>query len=567
MRRSLRITCLVAALALVAARPARPAPARLDLSGTTLSAHEGAALLAGALRAPRDSARVRTALGALVARLQSLGYLEARATAAWDSGAAPRLAVDVQQGQRSTIASVVFETPAREDSASFAAALAIQPGEAASPTGIARRVERAVDELSANGHPYAVLGVHGWDADSGAVRLRLSGALGPRVQITNVRIEGLEVTRRDVALRAMGRLTGLPYRRAAAEDARDRLEALGLFRRVTYEGLRGEGDWSRANLVYRVVEPRYNEFEGVVGVQGKAGTVGLLRLELQNLVGTGRSVGLNWESRGSGVSLFGAHAAEPQLLGLPLKLELRLDQDVQDTLYTRTRWGGQGTWALSGRERMEAGIEEERVVSEHAEIEEANLQNTHFAFERGTLQSGFDPRHGTRVRVIGTEIWKRQTLRPSGESRANESAAEMDLAWRHPTGGATGVSLEVRSAGRFSSERILPLFERYPLGGATTLRGYDEDQFRVDRFALTRLEWGRTLAGGGQWAYLFWDHAWTGTRLPTATGDTFQQQSKDGLGFGLQIEAAGGWIGLDYGLAPGLAPLEGKIHVKLLSQF
>src|SRR5262249_54284638 len=156
----------------------------------------------------------------------------------------------------------------------------------------------------------------------------------------------------------------------------------------------------------------YNEFEGVVGVQGQAGTVGLVRLELQNLLGTGRAVGLRWESRGRGVSLFGAHASEPQVLGQPLRIELRVDQDVQDTLYVRTRWGAHGIYALSGRERVEAGFEEERVVSEHALVEEADLQNTSFAFERGRLDPSPGVPRGTRVRVSGAQVWKSERLRP-----------------------------------------------------------------------------------------------------------------------------------------------------------
>jgi len=567
MRLAAALGCAILPGMLAPACAFAAAPARLEVHGSSLAPRENVALFSDALRAPGESTRTRAALGALVARLQSLGYLDARAAASWDVRE-PRLVVTVSEGGKSTIGSIVIESPAFTDSSRFAHALALAPGEPASPVRIAERIAHTVDEVSATDYPYAVLGVRGWDADSGRVRLRLSGALGPQVVITQVRIDGLDVTRPDVARRAMGHLTGLPYRRAAADDARDRLEALGLFRRVTYEGLEGEGDWSRAHLVYHVVEPRYNEFEGVVGVQGQAGTAGLLRLELQNLVGTGRALGLRWESRGHGVSQFSAHASEPQLFGQPLRLELLVDQEVQDTIYVQTRWGARIVYALSGRQRVEAGIEGARVVSEHDVVEEADLQTTHFAFERATLDPSFDTRRGTRVRVSGTQTFKDEHLRPSGVQRANSSAGEIDVEWRHPTGRATGVSLELRSAGRFGSEPVLPLYEQYPIGGATTLRGYDEEQFRVDRFALSRLEWGRVLGGGGQWVYLFWDHASMATRVALEAGATrLDRDSKDGVGFGLRLETAGGWVGLDYGLAPGLTPLEGKIHVRLISRF
>ena len=43
--------------------------------------------------------------------------------------------------------------------------------------------------------------------------------------------------------------------------------------------------------------------------------------------------------------------------------------------------------------------------------------------------------------------------------------------------------------------------------------------------------------------------------------------AKDGVGFGLRLESAGGVVGIDYGLEPGRPPLEGKIHLRLVSAF
>ena len=115
---------------------------------------------------------------------------------------------------------------------------------------------------------------------------------------------------------------------------------------------------------------------------------------------------------------------------------------------------------------------------------------------------------------------------------------------------------------------MLPLFERYPLGGAASLRGHDEQAFRVDRYALARLEWRWFLGAGGERVFLFWDHAFMGTRLPLAGGgDRLERLHRDGVGFGLRLDAAAGTVGVDYGLEPGRAPLDGKIHLRLVSAF
>jgi outer membrane protein assembly factor BamA len=560
-----------------------PAAPRLDYRGSVLSRGQVEAQLQRALRghatggvapsgARSDSASMADALGGLVERLENLGFLDARATAEWDTAGASRgearLIVRVSEGPRFRLEAVRIAASPAADSLRFAAALGLAPGSWASPRATGEAIERALRELVDRGHPYAELGVSGWDQESQGVALTLSGRLGPAVTVSGARIDGLHVTREPIAQKSMGRLTGLPYNRAAAEAARDRLAQLGLFRSVTLVGLEGEPDWNRARLVYRVEEPRYNRFEGVVGMQGQRGTTGLARLDLGNLVGTGRALGLAWEARGPGLSSLSAHYAEPLVLGTPLRLEGALEHQIQDTLWVRTSWGARARLPLSASQHLEAGYEQERVVQTGTDVEEADLQNSLFALERSTLDQPLATRRGTRTRLDASQTFKTEQLRPEGSRRSQASAVELRGEWHRPLSPATGLTLELRGAGRFSSQSILPLYERYPLGGATSLRGYDEEQFRVDRYGLSRLEWRRFLGVSGQRVFLFWDHAWMATRLQDADGAThLSTLQRDGVGFGLRLEAAGGLMGLDYGLEPGRAALEGKVHLQLVTMF
>jgi outer membrane protein assembly factor BamA len=542
--------------------------ARLESRGTTLSARRLESLFASALRAPRDSIVLASSLRGLLADLEGAGFLSARASATWDSAASPTLQLTVDEGPRSRLASLVIDTPARADSARLAAALELVPGGWASPAEVGDAVERAVRDAADHGHPYATLGVSVFRWDSTGAHVRLSGALGPQVTVTRVRLDGLRATRQSLAERSMGRLVGAPFSQAAAVAGRDRLARLGLFRQVEYVGLEGEGDSQKGQLVYRVEEPRYNRFEGAVGVQGAGRVVGLASLALDNLAGTGRALALRWESRGRGVAEFGARYAEPLLLGAPLRAEVALEQQNQDTLYTRTRWGGQLTYTLGERERIAAGYTQERVVQARGEVQEADLQVTEFTLERDARDQSFAPRRGILARVTASQIFKGETLRPSGHRNARASTAAVLGEWHRRTGPRNGLALELSGAARFSSQRVLPLFERYPVGGAASLRGQDEQAFRVDRYALSRLEWRWFLGQEGERVFLFWDHALMGTRvvLP-AGGDHMETLQRDGIGFGLRLDAAGGTVGVDYGLEAGRAPLDGKIHLRLISAF
>jgi outer membrane protein assembly factor BamA len=569
------ILAAIAALALFGSAADTRAAARLGYRGTVLPRSEVEALAAPALRVPGDSTALATVLARMVVRLEALGYLEARATGRWEADHTA-LALEAREGPLHRLRSVAIEAPDAADSAAFGAALTLRAGDVASAAEAGAAGERALRAVAGTGYPYARLSLSRFQPDTlaegaGAGRgvvLRYAGARGPRVTVSRVRLEGLKATREDVAVRSMGRLVGRPWDREAALAGRERLAQLGLFRDVSFEGLEGEADWGRAQLVYRVEEPRYNRFEAAAGFQGDAGTAGLVRLELGNLLGTGRAATLRWESPGRRRSDFETHYTEPTVFGAPLRLEGALAQQVRDSTYTRTRWGGTARFTLGAQERIEAGYEQQRVVQASGTVERAEIQSTVFALERTALDEPASPRRGTRTRLEAAQSFKREVLRPDGERSARASAVKLAAEWHRPLGRAAGLTLEIAGAGRFSSERVLPVYERYPLGGAASLRGYDEEAFLVDRYLLSRLEWRWFLGVGGQRAFLFWDHAAMSTRLALDDGgDRLEQLQRDGLGFGLRLEAAGGLVGVDYGLAPGRAALEGKIHLRLVSTF
>ena len=570
MRATSGIRLVLAALTIVGAC----AVARVVRADAPVEVHAGALdpnlvppAFRDARRAPRDSVVLSRALAQLVARLQDDGYTDARARAEWRGDRDPRLVVTVDAGPRRRLASVTVLTAAREDSARFASALGLAPGAWASPSVVAAAVERAVDRAVDDGYPYAQLGVSAWDIDSTGVRVALSGGLGPKVTVTSVRFEGLKTTRPDVLLRAMGKVTGVPYRREDAEAACARLDQLGLFRRVELVGLEGDGGLDRAAMVVRVEEQPYHRFEGAVGAQGDAGIVGLANLELDNLAGTARAAGVRWESRGHGVMNFGAHYAEPLVLGLPLRLEGAIEQLVQDTLYTRTGWSARARFALSSRERVDAGYAQDRVVQPVGLVERAETQRTLFGLERVALDHIAAPRRGTAVRLEAEQTFQREHQRPSGSRDLRSSALALRAAWHRPLRGAAGLALELQAAGRFGYEGELPVYERYPVGGAATLRGYNEEEFRVDRYGLSRVEWRWFLGSGDRFVLMFWDHALMETRLAAPTGYIPDRMNRDGYGFGLQLPTPGGRAALTYGLAVGSAPIDGKIHLQLQSTF
>ncbi|MEQ1834401.1 MAG: BamA/TamA family outer membrane protein, partial [Candidatus Eisenbacteria bacterium] len=361
---------------------------------------------------------------------------------------------------------------------------------------------------------------------------------------------------------------------AAARAAAQRLGALGVFSRTEFTGLEAGPRWEKGTLAFRVEEPRYNRFEGAVGVQGAAGLVGLAALELGNLLGTARHATLAWQSRGGGRSDLKVGYAEPFVLGLPIRLEANLAQELQDSTYTRTRWGARVGHVLGTGDRIELGLEEELVVQTRGTAANAALQNTLFAFERDGRDDFVSPRRGMRWRVTGTGVWKRETLRAPlpGEPathRSRAGIADVRTEWHRPVSRSAGLAWELWGAGRFSSDDVLADYERIPVGGASTLRGHDEEESRVDRVALSRLEYRFFPGTVGERVLLFWDHAEMLTRVPDPGSAVVRSKrdTGDGVGLGLRLRAGSALIDLDYGVSPGRGVRDGRIHLRLVSTF
>ena len=558
--------CLIGLLLL----PAPAGAARLELRAPEYGARRLEPLFGEALRVPGDSTVLARAVLRASARLEDDGYLAAHLTASWSdaaSGVERVLRVTVEEGARFRYAALAIDAATAEESAALQALLEIKVGDPASPRALGLALNRAARRLADDGYPYAELVIQKFEWDSGGVQARVSGSRGPRVTVVGVRAEGLHATRPALVNRVVSRAIGRPFQPEAAEAARERLVQLGLFRSVRYEGLEGEADWTRGRLLFRVEEPRYNRFEGAVGRQSDGRATGTANLELGNLAGTGRTLVGRWESRGRDRELFAARYVEPWLANLPLRAELLLDQQREDTLYTRARAGLRVHFLLSGHERLEAGVDQDRVLQPHAEAREAQVQSTVFALEHDGRDSPPAPRRGTRARLSASTGFKRETLAGGGRRKARSSAVEGVLEWHRPVVGGLGLAWEASGAARFSSQPVLALFERYPVGGAATLRGYDEQAFRADRYGLSRLE-ARWFPGPApQHVALFWDHAWMISRLAIAGDTRLEQRRRDGLGFGLRFDSPAGRIGVDYGLAPGRPPAEGKLHLQLVSSF
>jgi outer membrane protein assembly factor BamA len=120
-------------------------------------------------------------------------------------------------------------------------------------------------------------------------------------------------------------------------------------------------------------------------------------------------------------------------------------------------------------------------------------------------------------------------------------------------------SVRLSAAGIATDEQVIPPSDLYGIGGARNLRGYREEQFLCDRYALVTLQPELLVAKNAQF-HIFTDAAWF--RQPS-TG----RLSRVGAGGGFEFALPNGHLVMDvaWGKDDGLG--DGKLYVILENRF
>jgi outer membrane protein assembly factor BamA len=519
---------------------------------------DSAALAQGAVRL----AAAFETRGWLTARVDSIAH---RARAGGESRTPARrdLVVHVSPGRRHVTGRVVWHGLSALTETQARGLTGLAAGTPFRPEELERGIGRLLDAYDARARPQTRVLVLGMEPESGRVNLTLQVVEGDSVVVRELVFDGLRSTRRDLLEKTMGNVVGLPYNRARLEAARQRILDLGLFSRVGDPVLEDAG-----RVRFELEENRANAVDGAIGYQGESKTLtGLVDVELGNLGGRGRQAVLRWEGRGRNVSEFRLGYAEPLLFGRNLRAEIHLQQLLEDTLYTRTSFGGRLRIGGLGSVRVWLGVARDRTVLDEGPIERATASTTELGVEYDRRDDRLVPRRGARVELTTATRFEREFRRPTGDRRVRQGWVRMDAQANRPLGNSTGARLELEGAIRLSSEPVIPLHDLDAVGGAYELRGYREDEFRASRWGVARFETGVFLAGQGR-AFAFLDQGYLYRRFEEPAG-TFGRSTLYRVGYGVGLEAPSGLglIGLSLGYGRGDGPLDGKLHLRLRSRF
>jgi hypothetical protein len=524
--------------------------------------------LAEALRAdarapaPASSATAR----ALGERLARAGYFEATL------GAYPESLWVIDGGPRAR--GVRLEWTAIDSLAHGlalpASSLPISP-DAACDAGIADRIAEATAVLGDRGYPLARVTLVDYRIDD-SLRVRLRLDPGPLARIERVRFAGRSATREEYLQRVIEWGGPETYRGRRWRDARDALRATGLFAEVDDPLLLLAGDTARVagdsvacELLFRVRERRTSAVNALVGYANRpdasgsrARWSGFLDLALDNLLGTGRAARLFWQGLAEDQSRFELAWREPYLWRLPLGLDAALTHAQEDTLYAETRLRAGLLWKPSHDWRVGVGWGRSRLVVGGGSTGALTRNSTRFGLERVAPE---------QERALRGMRFAGEIEQTRGAGPTLRRATHASLMWL--TRGPWRLVIEHQS-GWLSGSASLLRSDVLLLGGARSLRGSYEGEFRATRFLLQRVELGPRLDERGGRLYLLVDTAWLQAWEASGAG-LYGRPGKRGwhgaIGAGLQLEGRTGLVRLEYAVADGEPLLRGRLHLGVGGSF
>ncbi|MEM1118069.1 MAG: POTRA domain-containing protein [Bacteroidota bacterium] len=441
--------------------------------------------------------------------------------------------------------------------------------------------DRLDADLAAAAQRYAALGyvdavlTADLDIEAGAVDVTVRVAEGRQAILEGVEVVGARRASRAFTSRVAGVEPGLPVEAVDVEGVRSALDATGLYAEV------GEPILARSasgGLVLQVPvrEAAPGTFDVVLGylppTAGRGGSVvGNGRVSLRNLFGGGRTADAEIVRNPGLTSAVDLSVRDPFAFGTAFGLAGRFAGEARDSTFSRQRYEvgvsypvarGLSLVASLSREAVRPGVFGADSVGGRPRIRrtDATYLGVGVRFQR--LDAPRSPRRGATLDLTVEQGRRGGEVAAALGDGVASSLRRLALAARGfvPTlpRQVAVVGVDAALVQAVAATEVYDEADLFRLGGAQSLRGYDEEAF-VGRVVGRALAEYRVLLDAESFAFAFVDLGLA--ERPTLPGSEAETQWLPGYGAGLRVRTGVGLASVSYALNPDLALGRGKVHL------
>ncbi len=487
---------------------------------------------------------------------------------------------EIDEGARSVIGNILWVGNSTFPSPALSAESRLSPGDPFQRSSLEQALEMVLKRYESVGYPFASCTLVRLDERSEGnehfVDVTIRVEEGQLMTIDEVRVEGNTSTKSDVVVREARLTPGELFDLEKAQKFRSRLQRLGIFAEVSDPQLFLRKE--TGGLLVRVREGNTNTFDGVLGyipgtVTGEDGHItGLVSVSMRNLFGTGRKMSFRWQREDRFSQELGFRYLEPWIFGLPANLGGGFFQRQQDTSYVRRAIDLKGDFLFSEEISFGLLFSSASVIPSSDFLRQRVFRSSAITFgsevDFDTRNEPVSPTEGLHARADYQYGRKKVTVPPQFSSLVKERSdlQRITIDLEYYVGVFTRQVIALSWHGREIQGGFVEESEMFRVGGASTLRGYRENQFLGSQVFWSNLEY-RLLIAPRSFVYAFFDAGYYRRPGDDLRGIAKAESVPYGYGIGVQLETGLGIAGISFALGKGDSFSNGKIHFRLINDF
>ncbi|MDW7681471.1 MAG: POTRA domain-containing protein, partial [bacterium] len=267
------------------------------------------------------------------------------------------LKLSIEEGNNTQLAAIFLNVSDTELLSQLESLLDLRQKQAISHI-IVRNIETMLNFLENSGYPFAKVIVDSLSLKADSINFtnwlscHLTVDAGQSVVIDSIHVQGNELTRPHVVIRAARIKQGDLYNQAQINRVPERLMKTGYFTHVEQPQIFIDKS-GKGQLLIQIKEGNPNQFQAVIGYNPGVADIqsgyvtGIIDIDFKNLLGSGRIAQARWQKKDQRSQALRFRYLEPWIRGYPVNAGFGFSQNIQDTSFVKRNWGVDLEFAFS----------------------------------------------------------------------------------------------------------------------------------------------------------------------------------------------------------------------------
>lgn len=445
--------------------------------------------------------------------------------------------------------------------------------------------EKLITYYENNGYPFSTVLLDSIVISDGSISAQLWLTKNSEEKIDSVIIKGTAKITPVYIYNYLGIKPGSLYNESQLKKVNARVAELPFIRSTQPANIIFTDKFNK--LVLYLEKKQASQFDGIIGIlpdnkTGKILFTGDVRLKLQNGLGKGELIDLNWRKLQTQTQDLKLRLVYPFILRSPFGIDYNFKLYKRDTTFLDVNQNIGLQYILTGGNYFKLfysnktstllstkGLEYVTTLPVNADVQN-NMYGIGLRYEK--LDYRLNPRKGYSLlgnASIGTKnIKKNAKLSPviyeNLKLNTTQYTADLEGSLFIPVLERSTIKVGAQAA--FLYNETIFQNELFRIGGLKTLRGFDEESIYTSAFSIFTLEY-RYLLEQNSYLYAFGDAAY----YENNNVQTFIHDTPIGFGAGISFETKAGIFSINYALGKQFDnPIQlksGKIHFGVVNYF